>query len=338
MQSKKNILVTGGCGFIGSHFASLVKQHFNNVVVVDSLTYAAVNTPERFKTSSFICDYGVYYYRCDINNQQFIKHILENEQIEIVVNFAAESHVDNSITSASKFIDTNVQGVLSLINACREAWSNKGDECRFIQVSTDEVYGSLLANQKSFNESSNYNPRNPYAASKAAADHLVDSFVNTFQFPAIVTHCCNNYGPGQHLEKFIPKCIQNIYYHKKIPIYGDGKNIREWIHVIDHCNGILHAIQRGKVGEHYNFGTGFELTNLELTEKICAAALANCKQVVTFVPDRLGHDLRYSIDSSKARRELHWEPVIQFDQGLGDTIRNYMSRWKQQTKDTKSEF
>lgn len=319
----KNILITGGCGFIGSHFVQLAKQNFEKIVVLDALTYAAVNAPASLSAKNACCIDNVHYYKGSIGNAQLVEVLLQQHSIDVVVNFAAESHVDNSIKNCMPFIETNVSGVAALLDACSRTWSNEFSHKRFIQVSTDEVFGSLAGEQESFKETTPYAPRNPYAASKAAGDHLVDAYVNTHGFPAIVTHCCNNYGPGQHLEKLMPKVISNIFVHKQIPVYGDGKNIREWIHAADHCTGILAAIKNGKIGEHYNFGTGYEISNIDLIKKICKLMHANHHTLVRFVTDRLGHDQRYSIDSSKARAELQWQPKINFDEGLAQSIKWY---------------
>lgn len=319
----KNILITGGCGFIGSHFIRIAKQNFEKVVVLDALTYAAINSPTAMRRKVYCNVDDVHYYKGSINDTQLVEIILQMHNIDVVVNFAAESHVDNSIQNCKPFVETNVNGVASLLEACSKTWSNEFSHKRFIQVSTDEVFGSLAGDQESFKETTPYAPRNPYSASKAAGDHLVDAYVNTFNFPAIVTHCCNNYGPGQHSEKLLPKTIGNVYFHKQIPVYGKGENIREWMHVADHCNGILAAIKNGKVGEHYNFGSGYEISNIELIKKVCTKMHANSMLLINFVEDRLGHDARYSIDSTKARQQLNWEPKINFEQGIEQTIEWY---------------
>jgi dTDP-glucose 4,6-dehydratase len=323
----KNILITGGCGFIGSHFVQLAKQNFETVVVLDALTYAAVNAPAALSGKNLCCIDNIHYYKGSINNSQLVQMLLQQHNIDVVVNFAAESHVDNSISNCMPFIETNVNGVAALLDACSRTWSNEFSHKRFIQVSTDEVFGSLTGEQESFTETTPYAPRNPYSASKAAGDHLVDAYVNTYGFPAIITHCCNNYGPGQHSEKLMPKVISNIYFHKQIPVYGNGENVREWIHAADHCTGILAAIKNGKVGEHYNFGTGYEISNIELIKKICNLMHANHHTLVKFVPDRLGHDQRYSINNTKATTELAWQPKISFDDGLQQSI-NWHCKYK----------
>jgi dTDP-glucose 4,6-dehydratase len=317
----KNILITGGCGFIGSHFVQLAKQNFETVVVLDALTYAAINAPAALSVKTLCCVDNIHYYKGSINNSQLVEMLLQQHNIDVVVNFAAESHVDNSISNCMPFIETNVTGVAALLDACSRTWSNEFSHKRFIQVSTDEVFGSLTGEQESFKETTPYAPRNPYSASKAAGDHLVDAYVNTHGFPAIITHCCNNYGPGQHNEKLLPKVIGNIYLHNQIPVYGDGENYREWIHAADHCTGILAAIKNGKIGEHYNLGTGYEISNIELIKKICHLMNANHRALIKFVPDRPGHDKRYSIDSTKARTQLAWQPKINFEDGLQQSIK-----------------
>lgn len=320
---RKNILITGGCGFIGSHFVQLAKQNFETVVVLDALTYAAINAPAALTVKNLCCIDNIHYYKGSINNSQMVEMLLQQHNIDVVVNFAAESHVDNSISNCMPFIETNVNGVATLLDACCRTWSNEFSHKRFIQVSTDEVFGSLTGEQESFKETTPYAPRNPYSASKAAGDHLVDAYVNTHGFPAIITHCCNNYGPGQHGEKLLPKVISNIYIHSQIPVYGDGENYREWIHAADHCTGILAAIKNGKIGEHYNFGTGYEISNIELIKKICSLMHADHRALIKFVPDRPGHDKRYSIDSTKAKTELAWQPKITFEDGLQQSIKWY---------------
>jgi dTDP-glucose 4,6-dehydratase len=321
----KNILITGGCGFIASHFVQLAKQNFEKIVVLDALTYAAINAPAALTSKALCCIDDVHYYKGSINNAQLVEMLLQQYNIDVVVNFAAESHVDNSIQNCMPFIKTNVSGVATLLDACSRTWSNEFSHKRFIQVSTDEVFGSLTGDQESFTETTPYAPRNPYAASKAAGDHLIDAYVNTHGFPAIITHCCNNYGPGQHEEKLMPKVIRNAYMHKCIPLYGSGDNVREWIHAADHCSGILAAIKNGVVGEHYNFGSGFEISNIDLIKKICDLMHVNSNNLIKFVKDRAGHDKRYSIDSTKAKTQLMWQPKISFEDGLKQTIKWYGS-------------
>lgn len=322
----KNILVTGGCGFIGSHFVRLAKERFDNVIVLDALTYAAINAPSGLKQSNgHMRIDNVDYYVGSILSRLDVKYILGEYNIDVVVNFAAESHVDNSISSVSPFIDTNVTGVANLLDICKRSWRDQFATKRFIQVSTDEVYGSLGLHEESFTEKSPYKPRNPYAASKAGGDHLVDAFVNTYGFPAIITHCCNNYGPGQHEEKFIPKTIKAILKGENIKIYGNGQNVREWIYVEDHCRGILHALDYGKIGEHYNFGSGQEMSNLDLALWIRRNMehLTEKRSVVEFIEDRKGHDLRYSVNSDKASKDIYWGTIMPFAAGLKETIDSY---------------
>lgn len=325
-----NILVTGGCGFIGSHFVRLAKERFENVVVLDTLTYAAINAPAGLKLASALqyVEDNVRYFKGSINDAALTEWIIKNLEIDVVVNFAAESHVDNSINGVGEFIKTNIEGVSVLLNACRYSWSDKSANKRFIQVSTDEVYGSLGLHEESFTEKSPYKPRNPYAASKAGGDHLVDAFFNTYEFPAIVTHCCNNYGPGQHEEKFIPKTIKAILKGENIKIYGNGQNVREWIYVEDHCRGILHALDYGKIGEHYNFGSGQEMSNLDIALWIRRNMehLTDKKSVVEFIEDRKGHDLRYSVNSEKASNDIYWSANMPFAAGLKETINSYLSK------------
>lgn len=324
----KNILVTGGCGFIGSHFVQLAKKHFQRVVVLDKITYAAINSPTQLSTSNYCCVNDVEYYKGDICNTELVRVILDSCKIDIVVNFAAETRVDRSIAGCDDFIQTNVIGVKSLLDACRSSWSDALACKRFIQVSTDEVFGSLALHEDSFTEQSSYDPRNPYAASKAAGDHLVMSYVNTHNFPAIITHCCNNYGLYQHPEKFIPKSTLNCLNGVPITIYGDGTNVREWIHAEDHCSGILAAILHGKIGNHYNFGTGDEMSNTNLAEFI-RHTLNKPSHPIEYIEDRKGHDLRYSVNSSKARDELKWQPVHTFKTSLQEVLETALKQHNQ---------
>lgn len=297
----KKILITGGLGFIGSHFVDLILNYgLKDIIVLDKYTYAAseknlINFPKE----SII--------RGDICNTDLVRSILQKYDIELIVNFAAESHVDNSITGPSDFIQTNIVGVSSLLTSAHEQYL-RNKNFLFVQISTDEVFGSL-GKEGFFNEKSAYNPSSPYSSSKASADHLVMAWHRTYGLPTIITHCSNNYGPRQHIEKLIPKTITNMLAGKNVPIYGNGQNVRDWIHVKDHCYGIFLAITEGKIGERYCFGGKCEMNNIDLVNLIADRLTLrhperNFKELIEFSQDRLGHDFRYAIDDAKAVRDL----------------------------------
>jgi dTDP-glucose 4,6-dehydratase len=319
-----NILVTGGAGFIGSNFIRyLLKHHPTYTIInIDKLTYAGnldnLRDVESNPHYSFI--------RGDIADSECVTRVLENG-VEAIINFAAESHVDRSIEDASIFLKTNVLGTQVLLEAGR-----RKEIKRFIQISTDEVYGSL-GPEGSFTEDSTLKPNSPYAASKTAADLLVRAYYKTFGFPGIVTRCSNNYGPYQFPEKLIPLFITNALAHESLPLYGDGLNIRDWIHVEDHCRAIDLILHRGEVGKIYNIGGGSEKTNVELT-RVVLKKLNRPETLIRYVKDRLGHDRRYAIDASKLRRELGWTPLYTFEQGIEETIRWYVenTQWWEKIK------
>jgi dTDP-glucose 4,6-dehydratase len=312
----RRIIVTGGCGFIGSNF---IRQELQSspelsIVNVDKLTYAG-----NLQNLADLQDNPRYQFaKGDICDKAFISSLLSANDIDAVVNFAAESHVDRSILDSSPFVQTNVVGTQTLLDCCRQHHVK-----RYLQVSTDEVYGSLGDDGK-FTEETPLAPNSPYSASKAAADMLVRAYVHTFQFPAVITRCSNNYGPYQFPEKLIPLFISNAMKDQSLPVYGTGLNVRDWIHVADHCRGISMALRRGNVGEVYNFGGNSELTNLDLTYALLDA-LGKPRTLIRYVADRPGHDHRYAIDASKAERELGWEPKTNFKDGLRQTIDWYLS-------------
>lgn len=305
------ILVTGGCGFIGSNFVRYLLESSPDlsVVNVDKLTYAG--NPDNL--ADMESDPRYAFHRGDICDRAFLSALLAKCEVDAVVNFAAESHVDRSILDTGPFVRTNVVGTQVLMDLCRER-----DIPRFVQVSTDEVYGSL-GSTGLFTETTPLAPNSPYAASKAAADLLIRSYVRTFDFPAVTTRCSNNYGPFQFPEKLIPLFIANALQDQPLPVYGTGENVRDWIHVRDHCRGIDAALRRGQPGEVYNFGGRTEMTNLELTQALLRT-LDKPDSLIRFVQDRPGHDRRYAIDCSKAERELGWRPEIPFETGLRETI------------------
>ena len=317
----KTIIITGGLGFIGSNLINILSKKKYFIINIDKITYASNlnNISENIKNYKF--------YKQDINNQNFIKKILEKYNPSLIFNVAAETHVDRSIDSPRQFIDSNVYGVFNLLETIKK-YKKK---IKFIHVSTDEVYGDIKKNKKSI-ESDSYNPSSPYAASKASGDLLIKSYVRTYKIPAIITNCCNNYGPNQYPEKLIPTIIYKIINQKPIPIYGNGKNIREWIYVEDHCNALIEISEKGILGENYNIGSGIELNNIEITKKIISSFkeidinLAN-KAKFIFVKDRPGHDLRYSLNSSKIKNNLNWDCKYKFNEGIKKTILWYVNKF-----------
>ncbi len=321
-------LVTGGAGFIGSNFLHFLLEEAPPqapIVVLDILNYAGhrENIPH---------DPRVHFVQGDICDQPLVAKLLREHQITHLVNFAAESHVDNSITAAADFIRTNVEGTRALLDASRAYMQEEAQDFRFIQISTDEVFGALLEDEPPFTENSALKPSSPYSASKAAADLLVDAWHATYDLPTIVTHCSNNYGPRQHSEKLIPHMIFSALKGKPLPVYGNGKNIRDWIHVQDHCRGVFLAATKGKPGEHYCFGGACERRNITIVEQICtlldqlqpSKERTHYQEQIAFVKDRLGHDWRYAIDFSKATRELGFTPEHDFEDGLKQTIQWYL--------------
>jgi len=313
-----NMLVTGGCGFIGSNFIRhvLANRPAVRVFNLDLLTYAG----NMENLSDVEKDPRYAFFKGDINDEKLVSAILADPGIETIVNFAAESHVDRSIMGAAQFVKTNVQGVAVLLEAARGR--GIGGE-RFLQVSTDEVYGSLPLNSTDlFAETAPLHPNNPYAATKAAADLLVLSYVRTFGMDAVITRSSNNYGPRQHPEKFIPLFITNALEDKECPLYGNGENVRDWIYVRENCAGILAALERGRRGEIYNLGGRSEQTNTHVARAIMELT-GRTERLVRPIQDRPGHDLRYALDVTKARRELLWAPVMSFDNGLKETVEWY---------------
>lgn len=318
------LLVTGGAGFIGSNFIRYVLQEHPDWVVtnLDKLTYAG--NPENLKDVEGNPRYT--FIRGDIADRELVDKLLSKE-FDAVINFAAESHVDRSIMDASPFIETNVRGTQVLLEGARQHGIT-----RFLQVSTDEVYGSLGSEGK-FSEESPLLPNSPYAASKAAADLLCRAYYRTYNLPVVITRSSNNFGPYQFPEKLIPLTITNALEEKPVPIYGDGLNVRDWLYVKDHCRALALILKQGKAGEIYNIGGGLELSNLELVEAILKR-LAKPRSLIEFVPDRPGHDRRYALDWSKLKGELNWEPAQSFDETMHETISWYLEskRWWQRIK------
>lgn len=316
------ILVTGAAGFIGGNFLYYLYNNklTNKVVCVDNLTYASnIDYIQPLIDNGF-----VIFEKADIASKEDIRRIYDTYNPTRIINFAAESHVDNSIDDYEPFIHTNILGTINLM---QNALSLKGLQ-RFIHISTDEVYGSLnLTDEHGFSETTPYKPRNPYSASKAASDHFVTAFCNTYGLPAIITNCSNNYGPGQHKEKFIPTIITKALNNEKVPVYGDGLYVRDWLFVSDHCKGIYMVLQNGRIGEKYNIGGGTELPNLEITRTILNK-LGKPHSLIEMVTDRPGHDRRYSIDCAKITNELGYKPDYDMETGLDLTIKEFLNEHK----------
>ena len=332
MSNKKNLLITGGAGFIGSHLVIHLAKKYSNyrIINVDSLTYAS-----NFKNLAEIQNSQNYIFeKIDIRDKNAISQILIKYEIDNIIHLAAESHVDNSINNPLEFAETNVLGTLNLIDSARNYWNNNFINKCFYHVSTDEVYGSL-GMEGSFLESTPYNPRSPYSASKASSDHFVKAYHHTYKMPIIISNCSNNYGPHQFTEKLIPLMINNIVKNQSLPIYGDGKNIRDWLYVKDHVEAIDLIFHNGKKGETYNIGGNNELNNIDIISKLILEvdkALSRpegwSKKLISYVTDRKGHDFRYSIDSSKLKNELGWIPKTTFDKGLQLTVEWYLRSLK----------
>jgi dTDP-glucose 4,6-dehydratase len=330
----KHVMVTGGAGFVGSNFIHWLQREEPEaeVVNVDALTYAGTRAnlddlPDQSR-HSFI--------QADINDRTMIENLLVEHEIDTVVHFAAETHVDRSIAGPQAFIHTNVAGTLALLETIRRVWQSPDgrwiDGVRFHHISTDEVFGSLDPFETPFNEKTSYNPRSPYAASKAAADHLVRSFGHTYGLPYTLTNCSNNYGPRQYPEKLVPLVILNALTGFPLPIYGDGQQIRDWLYVDDHCQAIMTVLRQGQIGETYHVGSKVGITNLELVRRICElldefrpeSTFVPHDQLIQFVTDRPGHDQRYLMDTDKINSQLGWKPQISLEDGLHRTIDWYL--------------
>tara|TARA_B100002052_G_scaffold298494_1_gene332131 strand:- start:101 stop:1159 length:1059 start_codon:yes stop_codon:yes gene_type:complete len=328
----KKYLITGGCGFIGSNFIHFIleNQLSSQIVNLDKMTYAGN------KDNLSTIDHDNYHFiKGDICNQSTVRDILEKYSPDVLVHFAAESHVDRSIDEPVEFVNTNIVGTMNLLNESNQ-WlkklsCEKKDSFRFLHISTDEVYGSLGVEGK-FLESTPYDPSSPYSASKAGSDHLVRSWFRTFNFPAIITNCSNNYGPYQFPEKLIPLMIINSLTGKNLPVYGTGKNIRDWLYVRDHCEAIQTVIDKGGLGQTYNIGGNNQITNIKIVKNICSILDSvipsesgrSYSEQITFVDDRPGHDFRYAIDASKIEMELGWYPKESFETGIKKTVLWYL--------------
>ncbi len=333
MENTRTVLVTGGCGFIGANFIRHLNRAYSHwrIVNLDKLTYAgnlgSLQGIEEGESYRFV--------KGDICDTALVEELFAGERIDTVVHFAAESHVDRSISGPAEFIQTNIVGTFTLLEAARRSWLGQGwggTTPLFLHVSTDEVYGSL-GESGYFRETTAYDPRSPYSASKASSDHLVNAYFHTYDLPVMITNCSNNYGPYQFPEKLIPLIIHNCLQGRTLPVYGDGKYIRDWLHVQDHCEAIVAVLEKGAVGGSYNIGGNNEKENIEVVERVCdmvddrAGALPSGEKrrsLITFVTDRLGHDRRYAIDAAKIEEQVGWQPKITFDQGLRTTVDWYL--------------
>jgi len=329
---KKIVLITGGAGFIGSHVVRLFVNKYPDyhIVNLDKLTYAGnlanLTDIENSKNYTFV--------KGDIYDIEFINSLFETYNFDGVIHLAAESHVDRSITNPMDFIQTNIVGTVNLLNSAKHSWKDNTEGKRFYHISTDEVYGSL-GETGSFTETTAYDPRSPYSASKASSDHLVRAYHHTFGLPIVISNCSNNYGPNQFPEKLIPLMINNIINNKPLPVYGKGENIRDWLYVVDHAKAIDLIFHEGKNGETYNIGGNNEWKNIDLVHILCkimnqklGREAGESENLITYVKDRAGHDLRYAIDSTKLKKELGWEPSLQFDEGFEITVDWYLENEK----------
>lgn len=332
----KHILITGGAGFIGSHVVRRFVTNYPDYQIVnfDTLTYAGnlENIKDIEKSSNYTFVKG------DICDAAAVEKVLHDFQIDTIIHLAAESHVDRSITDPLAFVRTNVLGTATLLNEAKKYWNGNYDGKLFYHVSTDEVYGSL-GETGFFYEDTSYDPRSPYSASKAGSDHLVMAFYHTYHMPVVISNCSNNYGPNHFPEKLIPLSINNILNKKALPIYGKGENVRDWLYVIDHASAIDVILHKGKIGDTYNVGGHNEWTNIDLIKLLCSLmdeklgnAAGISEQLISFVKDRAGHDLRYAIDATKLKDELGWVPSVTFEEGLSKTIDWYLENkdWLEQ--------
>ena len=332
----KHILITGGAGFIGSHVVRRFVTNYPDYQIVnfDTLTYAGnlENIKDIEKSSNYT------FLKGDICDAAAVEKALHDFQIDTIIHLAAESHVDRSITDPLAFVRTNVLGTATLLNEAKKYWNGNYDGKLFYHVSTDEVYGSL-GETGFFYEDTSYDPRSPYSASKAGSDHLVMAFYHTYHMPVVISNCSNNYGPNHFPEKLIPLSINNILNKKALPIYGKGENVRDWLYVIDHSSAIDVILHKGKIGDTYNVGGHNEWTNIDLIKLLCTLmdeklgnAAGTSEQLISFVKDRAGHDLRYAIDATKLKDELGWVPSVTFEEGLSKTIDWYLENkdWLEQ--------
>jgi len=317
-----NVVVTGGLGFIGSNLIELLIKKKFNVINIDKESYSS----NLYNTKDFSNSLNYKFVKCDLNQSLKLKKIIFKHKPRCIFNLAAETHVDRSIEKPKNFIESNILGVFNLLEVFKE-YSKKYNKSRLIHVSTDEVYGDIINGRS--DEDYKYQPSSPYAASKASSDHIVSSYFKTYNIPVIITNCSNNYGPKQHPEKLIPKLIYNIIHNKSLPIYGNGKNSREWIYVEDHCEALIRVFQKGKIGEFYNIGSNKNLNNLEICKyliKIAKTQINIGKNVkIKFVKDRPGHDKRYALNSKKILNKIGWKSKTEFEYGLKETFLWYLN-------------
>lgn len=327
------VLITGGMGFIGTNLTRFLIEKKLNVLVVDKLTYAAsISSHSDLNKSEYY-----NFKKIDICNRSEVSDLIKEFKPDKIMHLAAESHVDNSIINPDAFIHSNILGTYYLLNSSLEYFNgltnHRSKNFRFIHISTDEVYGSLNDNEEPFSEKNKYKPNSPYSASKASSDHLVRAWHKTYNLPTIITNCSNNYGPFQHPEKLIPVVIKNALEHKEIPVYGNGQQIRDWLHVSDHVEALYRIISDGNIGETYNIGANNEIKNIELIKIICeyidhirpSQKLGTYKSLIKYVEDRKGHDIRYSINSKKISNELGWFPRVDFKLGISNTVKWYIN-------------
>lgn len=328
MEYQKTIAITGGAGFIGSHVIRLLVKKYPayRIVNIDALTYAG--NLENLKDIDQLPNY--IFEHADICDERHIDELFGKYGFNTVIHLAAESHVDRSIMDPLSFVKTNVLGTAVLLNSCRKYWRDNYSDKLFYHISTDEVYGSL-GETGFFTEETSYDPRSPYSASKAASDHLVMAYYHTYNLPVVISNCSNNYGSHHFPEKLIPLMINNIKHNKPLPVYGKGENVRDWLWVEDHARAIDTILHKGKIGETYNIGGNNEWRNIDLVKLLCAIMddslgrpKGQSERLITFVKDRSGHDLRYAIDASKLKKELGWEPSLQFEEGLKRTVDWYL--------------
>ena len=325
------VLVTGGAGFIGSNFVRYWQGRSASLTVLDALTYAG----HRATLAELEARDGFEFVRGDIGHAELVRQLLADNEIDTIIHFAAESHVDRSILGPAAFVQTNVVGTFTLLEAFRQRWEAQGkpEHFRFLHVSTDEVFGSLGPTDPAFSETTPYAPNSPYSASKAGSDHLVRAYFHTYGMPTLVTNCSNNYGPYQFPEKLIPLMCVNILSGQPLPVYGDGRNVRDWLHVADHCEAIALVLQQAAPGETYNIGGNNQVKNIDIVKQLCDLIdnlaghlpVSPASNLITFVTDRPGHDRRYAMDISKIQRELGWQPKYDFATGLAQTAKWYLA-------------
>ena len=327
---RKKVVVTGGSGFIGSNLVKLLLEKKFFVINVDNLSYSS----NLFNTKNFKKNKNYLFFKADINNRKKIISILNKHKPSGIFNLAAETHVDRSIDEPKNFINSNILGVYNLLESISKYKKKNNKDIKLIHISTDEVYGDVLKGRS--NENHPYKPSSPYSASKASADHLIKAYIRTYKIKAIISNCCNNYGPNQFPEKLIPKLIYNIINNRPLPIYGKGRNSREWIHVNDHCEALLKIFYKGQIGENYNIGSGQNYRNIDIARKLLR--IAKKKNKIIFVKDRPGHDFRYALNNKKILKKLKWKSRINLHEGLLNTFNWYINNNSFFLKNSKKQF